>query len=79
MTEQRFAEEMFRLAVEACPSGMVIIDASGRIVMVNSEVETLFGYKREELLGRPVEMLVPQNMRYRACEAACRFYQAADK
>jgi hypothetical protein len=40
-----------------------MVDAEGRIVLVNSEVERLFGYTREELLGRPVEMLVPQEFR----------------
>lgn len=63
VTEQRLAEELFGLAVEACPSGMMMIDRSGRIVMVNSEIEHLFGYRREELLSRPVEMLVPADLR----------------
>lgn len=63
VTEQRLAEDLFGLAVEACPSGMMMIDRAGRIVMVNSEVEHLFGYRREELLNKPVEMLVPRNLR----------------
>ncbi len=63
VTEQRLAEELFKLAVEACPSGMMMIDRSGHIVMVNSEAEHLFGYSREELIGRPVEMLVPKDLR----------------
>ena len=37
-----------------------MIDAEGRIVLVNREVERLFGYPREELLGRPVELIVPE-------------------
>lgn len=63
VTEQRLAEELFGLAVEASPSGMMMIDRSGRIVMVNREIERLFGYERVELVGRPVETLVPENMR----------------
>jgi len=63
VTEQRLAEELFGLAVEACPSGMMMIDRGGRIVMVNREIERLFGYRRDELLSRPVELLVPANMR----------------
>jgi PAS domain S-box-containing protein len=63
VTEQRFAEELFRLAVEASPSGMLMVDRGGRIVMVNSEFEQLFGYKREELMGRPVENLLPASFR----------------
>lgn len=57
------AEEMFRLAVEACPNGMVMIDADGNMVMVNSEVEKQFGYTRDELIGMPVDMLVPERVR----------------
>ena len=63
VTEQRLAEDLFKLAVEACPSGMMMIDRSGHIVMVNSETEHLFGYSREELISRPVEMLVPPHLR----------------
>ena len=57
------AEEMFRLAVEACPNGMVMIDGTGKMVLVNTEVENQFGYAREELIGQPVEMLVPARLR----------------
>lgn len=63
VTEQRSAEELFRLAVETSPSGMLMVDRSGRILMVNSELEQLFGYRRDELLGRPIEMLVPIDFR----------------
>jgi PAS domain S-box-containing protein len=59
----KVAEEMFRLAVEACPSGMVVIDGDGKMVMVNTEIEQQFGYRREELIGRSVEMLVPVRLR----------------
>lgn len=63
VTDQRLAEELLGLAVEACPTGMMMIDRGGRIVMVNSEIERLFGYGREELLGHPLEMLVPETLR----------------
>jgi PAS domain S-box-containing protein len=63
ITERTQAEEMFRLAVEAYPSGMVMIDAAGRMEMVNTETEQLFGYRREELVGHPVDMLVPARLR----------------
>ncbi|MEA3117690.1 MAG: hypothetical protein QOI13_960 [Paraburkholderia sp.] len=66
----KVAEEMFRLAVEACPSGMVVIDGDGKMLMVNAEIEQQFGYRREELIGRSVEILVPvrlhgQHIRHR--------------
>jgi len=58
-----FAGELFRLAVEACPDGMLMTDGSGTIVLVNSETERLFGYRRSELIGQSVEILVPERMR----------------
>jgi PAS domain S-box-containing protein len=42
---------------------MVIVDASGRIVLVNAQTETLFGYSRQELLAQPVEVLIPERFR----------------
>jgi PAS domain S-box-containing protein len=63
ITEQKCAEEKFRLAVESCPSGMLMVDRTGNIVMVNTEIERLFGHRRDELIGQPVEILVPQRLR----------------
>ncbi|MCB0322193.1 MAG: PAS domain S-box protein [Bdellovibrionales bacterium] len=57
------SEDMFRSLLEAAPDAMVIVDRSGCMVLVNSQTESLFGYTRNELLGRPVEMLVPQELR----------------
>src|SRR5687768_9182509 len=48
---------------EAVPDALVIIDEAGRIVFVNAQAETLFGYQREELLGQAVEILVPERLR----------------
>ena len=57
------AEQRFRLVVEAAPNAMVMVDRAGEIVMVNAQAERVFGYSRTELLGQPVEMLVPQRFR----------------
>jgi len=57
-------EEMMYLAVEASPSGMVMMDQDGKIVMVNSMTEKLFGYSRQELIGSLLEMLVPERFRH---------------
>lgn len=65
ITEQALAEDKFRLAVEACPSGIVMIDSSGAIVLVNAETERLFGYQRAELIGKSIDMLVPPSTRAR--------------
>ncbi len=59
------SEERFRRVVESAPSAMVMIDASGRIEMVNAQAERVFGYPRSELLGQSVEMLVPERFRAR--------------
>jgi PAS domain S-box-containing protein len=57
---QRKSEEQFRALIESSPDGMVMVDTSGAIQQVNAETETLFGYRRDELIGRPLETLVPE-------------------
>jgi PAS domain S-box-containing protein len=53
------AHERFRVAVEAAPNAMAMVDEHGRILLVNTQTERLFGYSRDELIGGPVERLVP--------------------
>jgi PAS domain S-box-containing protein len=65
ITERRRADARFRAAVESSPSGMVMIDHEGSIVLVNREIERLFGYRRAELVGQRIEMLVPEQLRER--------------
>ncbi|MEP6572572.1 MAG: PAS domain S-box protein [Gemmatimonadota bacterium] len=59
----RAAERRLRAAVESSPSGLLMTDAQGRIVLVNREIERLFGYSREEILGKSVDVLVPERFR----------------
>ncbi|MDE2184258.1 MAG: PAS domain S-box protein [Alphaproteobacteria bacterium] len=66
---QRLAEHSNLLA-EAAPNAMIMVDNEGRITLVNSQTEKLFGYRREELLGQPVEILIP--LRYRRGHHALR-------
>lgn len=58
-------QESFRNAVESAPIAMLVADAGGVIVLANPPLETLFGYEPGELLGQPVEMLVPEEVRSR--------------
>jgi PAS domain S-box-containing protein len=59
------ATQQFRLAIEAAPTGMIMVDDRGRIVLVNSHAERLFGYAREEVIGQPIERLFPERFRSR--------------
>ena len=63
VTVERRSIQTFRLALEASPSGMMMVNAAGAIVLVNANVEALFGYSRAELLGSQVDLLVPQRFR----------------
>ena len=63
ITERKRAEERFRVLVEAAPSAMIMVDSQGLIRLVNRQVEGVFGYTREELLGMPIQMLVPDRVR----------------
>jgi PAS domain S-box-containing protein len=68
IAERKRAAERFRLAVEAAPHGVLMVGPDGTILLANTQVERLFGYRKEELLGRPVEVLVPE--RFRAAHPA---------
>ena len=57
------AERLFGSLLESAPDGMVIVGRDGRIALVNAQTERLFGYARDELVGQPVEVLVPTAMR----------------
>ena len=58
----RESEARFRGLLESAPDAMIIIDQRGTIKIVNSQVERMFGYGRDELLGKPVEMLLDESL-----------------
>ena len=63
ITQREQTEKLFQLVVESAPNAIVMVDADGKIVLVNSQTERYFGYRREELLGEAVEILIPERMR----------------
>lgn len=70
VTERRLAEDAlresenrFRMVVETAPGGIVAVDRTGAIVLINERIVTLFGYSREELIGAPVDILLPERFR----------------
>jgi PAS domain S-box-containing protein len=60
VTERKEAQDLLRLATESSPSGIILTNDRGHIILVNTHVEKLFGYRREELVGKPVDILVPE-------------------
>ena len=63
VTESGFDAATFQLAIEALPSGVLVVDAEGKIVLLNRELERQFGYARDELVGQVVDLLVPETLR----------------
>ena len=60
VSKRKRLEERFRLITESSPHGVVKVDAEGLIILVNAQMERMFGYAREELLGRSLSLIVPQ-------------------
>jgi PAS domain S-box-containing protein len=63
VTERIKAEQRFQQLVLAAPDAMLIVDEHGTIVLVNEQTERLFGYRKEDLVGQSIELLIPPQLR----------------
>lgn len=75
VTAQQSADERFRLAVDAAPTAMLMVDSDQRVVLANRKAEELFGYREPELLGMPIDTLVPKRYRARHAQDFAQYIQ----
>jgi PAS domain S-box-containing protein len=63
ITDRRTAEAKFRGLLESAPDAMIIVNQQGAIMLINAQAEKLFGYQRNDLLGKPIQVLIPGNFK----------------
>lgn len=69
------SEDRFRKVIEAAPNGLVMVNYKGTIVLCNAQVEELFGFKKDELIGHPIDMLIPSRFRHNHASYVSGFMQ----
>ncbi|MGH8681002.1 MAG: PAS domain S-box protein [Burkholderiales bacterium] len=74
VTERKLTGERTGQVLEATPNAMIVVTREGTITLVNAAAETVFGYAREELIGRPIEMLIPERFRARHPDDRGRYF-----
>ncbi len=70
--------EEFQVLFESAPNGVLVVDHTGRIMLMNARMETQFGYRRDELIGQPVETLIPERLRQGHASLRQSFMRAAE-
>jgi protein-histidine pros-kinase len=78
ISDRKRAEAQFRALLESAPDAMVIVNPEGHIVLVNAQTERVFGYRRDELLGQPVELLVPERYRHNHASHRMGYFASAN-
>jgi len=63
ITQRKKSEQKFKALLDAAPDATVIVNEKGNIEMINHQTENLFGYSREEMIGKPIEILIPEELR----------------
>ncbi|HWU31464.1 MAG TPA: EAL domain-containing protein, partial [Marmoricola sp.] len=79
ITERKRTEERLLQVIEAAPNAMVMVNPGGEIVLVNSQMEALFGYSRDELLAMPLEQLIPERFRHHHSAYRGSFFAVPDR
>jgi PAS domain S-box-containing protein len=78
VSERKKAEDKFRGLLESAPDAMIVTDHKGSIVLVNHQTEMLFHYKKEELIGKTVEILIPSDVREKHVGHRQRYFNSSN-
>lgn len=74
ITELKQSQQLFEGVMQSAPDAMILVDRRGTMVMVNRQAERIFGYTTEEMLGKPIEMLIPARFRQSHPEKVAQFF-----